>query len=83
MPHRRFRLAAEQVLWDDLMRGAQHVDEASQSDPVLVHADGSYLYSFTSVVDDIALAISHARPDRRCRAAPAAPRSPTARAGSP
>jgi hypothetical protein len=39
--------------------GPQHIDEASQSDPVLVRADGSYLYSFTSVVDDIAFAISH------------------------
>jgi glutamyl-tRNA synthetase len=58
-PHWRFKLAAEEVRWADLVRGAQHVDEASQSDPVLVRADGSYLYSFTSVVDDIALAITH------------------------
>lgn len=58
-PHWRFRLAAEEVRWDDLVRGPQHVDEASQSDPVLVRADGSYLYSFTSVVDDIAFGITH------------------------
>jgi glutamyl-tRNA synthetase len=58
-PHWRFKLLAEQVIWADLVRGAQHVDEASQSDPVLVRADGSYLYSFTSVVDDIALGITH------------------------
>jgi glutamyl-tRNA synthetase len=58
-PHWRFKLIAEQVRWDDLVRGAQHVDEASQSDPVLVRADGSYLYSFTSVVDDIDMAITH------------------------
>jgi len=58
-PHWRFKLAAEQVHWADLVRGAQHVDEASQSDPVLVRADGSYLYSFTSVVDDIGLGITH------------------------
>ncbi|WIM14362.1 glutamate--tRNA ligase [Enhydrobacter sp.] len=58
-PHWRFRLASEAVRWDDLVRGPQHVDEASQSDPVLVRADGSYLYSFTSVVDDIAFAITH------------------------
>ena len=45
--------------WDDLVRGPQHIDEASQSDPVLVRADGTYLYSFTSVVDDIAFAITH------------------------
>jgi glutamyl-tRNA synthetase len=58
-PHWRFKLAAEEVRWEDLVRGPQHVDEASQSDPVLVRADGSYLYSFTSVVDDIDFAITH------------------------
>src|SRR5476649_1929565 len=58
-PHWRFKLAAEEVRWDDLVRGPQHVDEASQSDPVLVRADGSYLYSFTSVVADIDMAITH------------------------
>jgi glutamyl-tRNA synthetase len=58
-PHWRFKLASEEVRWHDLVRGAQHIDEASQSDPVLVRADGSYLYSFTSVVDDIAFAITH------------------------
>ncbi len=58
-PHWRFKLASEQVRWDDLVRGAQHVDEASQSDPVLVRADGSCLYSFTSVVDDIDFRITH------------------------
>ncbi|SJZ34221.1 glutamyl-tRNA synthetase [Enhydrobacter aerosaccus] len=58
-PHWRFKLSSEEVRWDDLVRGPQHVDEASQSDPVLVRADGSYLYSFTSVVDDIAFGITH------------------------
>jgi glutamyl-tRNA synthetase len=58
-PHWRFKLAPEEVRWNDLVRGPQHIDEASQSDPVLVRADGSYLYSFTSVVDDIAFAITH------------------------
>jgi glutamyl-tRNA synthetase len=58
-PHWRFKLASEEVRWDDLVRGPQHIDEASQSDPVLVRADGTYLYSFTSVVDDIDFAITH------------------------
>ncbi|MFI5029206.1 MAG: glutamate--tRNA ligase [Reyranellales bacterium] len=58
-PHWRFKLESSEVRWDDLVRGAQHVDEASQSDPVLVRADGSYLYSFTSVVDDIGFGITH------------------------
>ncbi|MDI1284788.1 MAG: glutamate--tRNA ligase, partial [Reyranella sp.] len=58
-PHWRFRLVSEEVRWDDLVRGPQHIDEASQSDPVLVRADGTYLYSFTSVVDDIDFSITH------------------------
>ena len=41
------------------MRGPQHIDTASLSDPVLVRGDGSYLYTFTSVVDDIDFGITH------------------------
>ena len=41
------------------MRGRQHVDAASLSDPVLVRADGTYLYTLPSVVDDIDLGITH------------------------
>ena len=58
-PHWRFLLEHTDMRWDDLVRGAQHIDEASQSDPVLVRADGSYLYTLTSVVDDIALEMTH------------------------
>ncbi|MEZ5832323.1 MAG: glutamate--tRNA ligase [Dongiaceae bacterium] len=57
-PHWRFKLEPRDVAWDDLVRGAQHVDETSQSDPVLVRENGSYLYTFTSVVDDIAFGIT-------------------------
>ena len=41
------------------MRGRQHVDAASLSDPVLVREDGTYLYTLPSVVDDIDLGITH------------------------
>src|ERR1700738_4966463 len=58
-PHWRFKPASEGVRWDDLVGGAQPIDEASRSGPVLVRADGSSLYSFTSVVDDVAFAIAH------------------------
>lgn len=57
-PHWRFKLEPKDVRWDDLVRGPQHVDETSQSDPVLVRESGTYLYTFTSVVDDIAFGIS-------------------------
>lgn len=58
-PHWRFLLEREDVSWDDLVRGPQHVDEASQSDPVLIRADGSYLYTLPSVVDDIDTGVTH------------------------
>jgi glutamyl-tRNA synthetase len=58
-PHWRFKLESRDVVWDDLVRGRQPVDAASLSDPVLVRADGTYLYTLPSVVDDIDLGITH------------------------
>lgn len=58
-PHWRFMLEAREVVWDDLVRGASHVDCASLSDPVLVREDGSYLYTLPSVVDDIETGVTH------------------------
>ena len=57
-PHWRFKLSGGTSAWTDLVRGPQHIDEASQSDPVLIRADGSYLYTLPSVVDDIDFAIT-------------------------
>ncbi len=48
-----------EVHWDDIVRGPQTVDLASISDPVLVREDGTFLYNFPSVVDDIAAGITH------------------------
>ena len=58
-PHWRFLLEPRDVVWDDLVRGSQHVDAASLSDPVLIRGDGSYLYTLPSVVDDIDLGVTH------------------------
>ena len=58
-PHWRFRLDHRTIAWSDLVRGESHVDCASLSDPVLVRADGTYLYTLPSVVDDIDLGITH------------------------
>ena len=59
IPHWRFKLEPRIVAWDDLVRGTAHVDCASLSDPVLVRADGSYLYTLPSVVDDADLGVTH------------------------
>jgi glutamyl-tRNA synthetase len=69
-PHWRFRLANSgpgdalvprptPVTWSDLIRGEQAVDVGSLSDPILVRADGTFLYTFTSVVDDIDFGVTH------------------------
>lgn len=59
-PHWRFRLDHDRPLeWDDLVRGAQRIDPASQSDPVVRRADGSWLYLLPSVIDDIDLGVTH------------------------
>lgn len=48
-----------EIGWSDLFRGAQAVDLASMSDPVLVREDGSFTYTLPSVVDDIDMKVSH------------------------
>lgn len=58
-PHWRFKLSGKRVAWNDLIRGEQTVDTASMSDPVLIRADGAYLYTLPSVVDDFDLGVTH------------------------
>ena len=58
-PHWRFRLDGRVVEWNDLIRGAQHIDTSGLSDPVLVREDGTYLYTLPSVIDDIDFRITH------------------------
>jgi glutamyl-tRNA synthetase len=58
-PHWRFKLDGHVVEWNDMVRGPQHIDTSSLSDPVLVREDGSYLYTLPSVIDDIDFGITH------------------------
>jgi glutamyl-tRNA synthetase len=55
----RFRLDGKRVRWNDLIRGENEVDTASLSDPVLIRADGAFLYTLPSVVDDVDMGITH------------------------
>lgn len=54
-----FEMRRTDVQWNDLIRGAETVDLASLSDPVLQREDGTYLYTLPSVVDDIDFGITH------------------------
>ena len=58
-PHWRFKLSGNQVGWHDLVRGEQKIDTSSVSDPVIRRADGTWLYTLPSVVDDLDMKISH------------------------
>ncbi len=59
-PHWRFRLDhGDPIEWTDLVRGVQHFEPKTMSDPVVRRADGSWLYLLPSVIDDIAMGITH------------------------
>jgi glutamyl-tRNA synthetase len=58
-PHWRFQLEDRSVGWNDLIRGEQTIESSSLSDPVLIRADGTYLYTLTSIVDDADYGITH------------------------
>ncbi len=58
-PYWRFKLSEATVEWTDLVLGRRGVKLPTVSDPVLIRADGTYLYTFTSMVDDIESAVSH------------------------
>jgi glutamyl-tRNA synthetase len=58
-PHWRFKLAPGAIEWNDLIRGPQHFEAATMSDPVIRRADGSWLYMLPSVIDDVDMGISH------------------------
>jgi glutamyl-tRNA synthetase len=57
-PHWRFLLSSRVVAWRDGVLGPRQVKLPSLSDPVLIRADGSPLYTFTSVVDDLETGIT-------------------------
>ncbi|MFD1704074.1 glutamate--tRNA ligase [Methylopila henanensis] len=57
-PHWRFRLSGGRVEWPDGVRGLQGFDLSSLSDPVVRRDDGSFLYVFTSVVDDAGMGVT-------------------------
>jgi glutamyl-tRNA synthetase len=58
-PYWRFLLSQGTRSWDDAVLGTKQVKLPAVSDPVLIRADGTPLYTFTSVVDDLATGITH------------------------
>ena len=54
----RFKLDSKKIHWHDGIQGQVGVDTSSLSDPVLIRADGQFLYTIASVVDDLDMNIS-------------------------
>lgn len=57
-PHWRFKLSGKPSEWEDGVRGHARIETSSMSDPVLVRGDGTVLYTFASVVDDIDMGVT-------------------------
>jgi glutamyl-tRNA synthetase len=59
-PHWRFKLDHDAPIeWTDLIRGPQHFDPKTMSDPVVRRADGSWLYMLPSAIDDAEMGVTH------------------------
>ena len=58
-PYWRLRLSDAPVRWHDLVGGPREVKLTAVSDPVLIRADGTVLYTFASVVDDLETGVTH------------------------
>ncbi len=56
--HWRFKLDHNRIEWTDGILGPLSLDAASVSDPVLIRADGQFLYTLASVCDDIDFGIT-------------------------
>ena len=55
----RFKLDQERIDWHDGILGDISIDAASVSDPVLIRADGQFLYTLASVCDDVDYGVTH------------------------
>lgn len=58
-PHYRFKLLPGKIEWTDAVRGHVSYDAENLGDPVIIRADGTYLYHLPSVIDDFDFGITH------------------------
>lgn len=59
MPHWRFKLSDDAVIWNDLIRGEVRIDTTNISDPVLIRENGDPVYLLCTAVDDVRHGITH------------------------
>ncbi|GBR46572.1 glutamate--tRNA ligase [Neokomagataea thailandica] len=59
VPYWRFKLTDGSKKWNDLVMDECSVKLTAISDPVLIRADGTILYTLASVIDDLEMGITH------------------------
>ncbi len=57
--HWRFLLPDEEIVFQDQIKGEVKINPATLSDPVLIRADGAYLYTLCSIIDDGDYGVTH------------------------
>ena len=58
-PYFRFKLSGERTEWEDEIQGHISYEVKDLSDPVILRANGNFMYTFCSVVDDFLTGITH------------------------
>jgi glutamyl-tRNA synthetase len=59
IPYYRFFIKHEETTWDDGVQGKISFQGRDITDPIITRTDGSFMYSFCSIVDDYLMDISH------------------------
>jgi glutamyl-tRNA synthetase len=59
IPYYRFLIKHEETTWEDGVQGRISFQGRDITDPIITRTDGSFMYSFCSIVDDYLMDISH------------------------
>ena len=59
IPYYRFFIKHEETTWEDGVQGKISFQGRDITDPIITRTDGSFMYSFCSIVDDYLMDISH------------------------
>lgn len=58
-PHWRFKLSDKAITWKDMAHGELRFEATNLSDPVVIREDGNPLFTFSGMVDDLDMGITH------------------------
>ena len=59
IPYYRFLIKHEETTWEDGVQGRISFQGKDITDPIITRTDGSFMYSFCSIVDDYLMDVSH------------------------